>query len=234
MQTNNKDITILDIDDGITAWSFPIKSIVNDFNFLLERNEILWVCSSKQSITLKINFIPHPIQLQESESILLAYQKESWHVDIQDLNMGLICVVITLKALHALIAANFNEDNMDESSVDYSQMSKVVSLSPKILSELSSLFTNKDSGIFKGLQRKGKFLTAFSAMMEKVFGKVTDQCPFQMDRVTEQKIRDVRSLIIQDLSLLPDTQQLSFSVDIPKTILKQGFKFIYGKSRKLT
>lgn len=230
MKSTNPNIKVLEIEEGINAWSIPMDSRATQFSFSLERNEILWMSSSKNSISAESSFIPHPIVLNESESMFLAYPREPWTIDIQDEHKSLLCVVISLNALHRLIEANFDEDNIDQEELDYSDMSKVVSLSPKVMSELTALFTGEDVSIFKGLQRKGKFLSAFSSMMEKLFGNMTDQCPFQMDRVTEQKIRDVRSLIIEDLSLQPDMQQLSFTADIPKSILKQGFKHLYGKS----
>ena len=230
LKTQNPDIKSFIIDDGIIG---ILPSTIEDgsqFQLSLNRNHILWLSCLKECISANPSFMHPGIELGESESIFLAYPKDDWEIEIQDENESALCLVISLAALHKLIEVNFDENNLEHIDFDYSKFSKAMSLSPRVMSDLSSLFSGNDISIFKGLQKKGKFLSAFSAMMEKLFGKVADQCPFQMDRKTEQKIRSVRNLIVNDLSRLPDTQELSFTADIPKTILKQGFKHLYGKS----
>ncbi len=230
MKTHHRDIKSFKIDDGIYGLTTPVNGKMNSFHLTLERNEILWLSCLNQHFLAKPSFMPHVVKLAESESMFLAFPRDSWEIEISDQPENMLSLVISLTALHDLIEVNFDENKIEHDDLDYTQISKVVSLSPKVMADLSSLFTGDDISIFKGLQRKGKFLSAFSAMMEKLFGKVADQCPFQMDRKTEQKIRSVRNMIVNDLSKLPDTQTLSFTADIPKSILKQGFKHLYGKS----
>ena len=227
---DQKNFHFVQITDGINGIAWDSNSKEKRISLTLQPNEMIWVCSPNEKTQIEIDTGFPTMDIGTSESILLVHPKSEWQVDISDHNRTTMCFVIELKTLHELLVADYREDKLSDYTIDYSQISKVISLSPKVLNALASVFSNANDSPFHHIEIKGNFLLAFSTLMEKLFGNKAHSCPFQMNRETEEKIRFVRNNIVNNLNAQPDVLKLSFEVNIPKTILKQGFQHVYGKS----
>ena len=223
-----QNLTAKSIDKGVMGFYALDNDDACNRSIVLSQNEMIWVCSSSE-VEINSEALNNSYLLQNSESVLLTHPPSEWNINIRSKQGEFCFFIISLQALHELLSADFNEDNMDY-AIDYSQISKVVSLSPKIMNSLAVIFSRSKKSPFHHIEKKGNFLLAFSIMMEKLFGNREHACPFQMNRATEEKIRFVRNNIVNNLSDQPDVLKLSFEVNIPKTILKQGFQHVYGKS----
>jgi AraC-like DNA-binding protein len=77
---------------------------------------------------------------------------------------------------------------------------------------------------------QAKFLELFSLIMNASFGNPLDSCPVIINREIEQKLQKARRHVIENLDTPPDPDSLAIELSIPRSTLKEGFKYIYGKT----
>ena len=218
------------IDTGVHGFR-PLKNLLSyEFGLTLANNELVWICSEEDELVVNNHSTNERISVLGSEAILLTYPKSSWDISIHCKKGTFHFFVISLRSLHEYLSADFNEDNLEREDIDYSKASKVVHLKPHVSSHLMSIFQSSNDSYFQRMEGKGKFILAFSNFLEQLFGNTNAQCPFKMSSDIEEKIRTAHQLIIKDLSHSPDPTQLSYEVNVSKTKLQEGFKFLYGMS----
>ena len=97
------------------------------------------------------------------------------------------------------------------------------------LQDIDRIFVQGLESRFGNISRRGAFLMAFATFLETVFGHPLAQCPFHIDLETEQKIRRAQEILVADLHDMRDIGELARETNLPKTVLKEGFEYLYGK-----
>jgi AraC-like DNA-binding protein len=77
--------------------------------------------------------------------------------------------------------------------------------------------------------RRGAFLSSLAMLLDALFGHPLAQCPFHIDIETEQKIRRAQEILVADLHDMRDIADLARETNLPRTLLKEGFEYLYGK-----
>jgi AraC-like DNA-binding protein len=168
--------------------------------------------------------------LQVNSSVFF-HASGPWQVQIkcsgktQTLGFG-----ITLTALHDLLAVEFDASKSAENSkMDYSRLTQMITLTPRHLQDIDNVFVQSNESRFGTIARKGAFLCSFATLLETFYGKQLSQCPFHIDFETEQKIRKAHEILVADLQVMPDIPSLARATNLPRTVLKEGFEYMYGK-----
>lgn len=202
-----------------------------DDHYECTRKCIYIVCCKSGRLDLVTTFIPHPITLSHGEVIFLAHPTSSWQMTtlLQEDSRYYI-LRLTLERLHALISASFREEAEGEQNITYKDLMKVLPVSPTTVSIFDQLLYNELSPPFHKIYAQAKFLELFSLIMNASFGKRMDECPVIINREVEQKLQRVRRYVIENIQDTPDPDHIAVELDIPRNTLKEGFKYIYGKS----
>jgi AraC-like DNA-binding protein len=188
-------------------------------------------CKTGQ-INIHTSFIPHPITLSQGEVIFLAFPKGSWGMNIKLQKKSHYYIMsLTLEKLHALISASFSEEGVNrQENFNYQDLMKVLPISPATVNIFDQLLYNQLRPPFQKIFVQAKFLELFSLIMNSSFGNPIDACPVIINREVEQKLQQARRYVIEHIHLPPDPDALAVELEIPRNTLKEGFKYIYGKS----
>lgn len=196
------------------------------------QKSIYIVCCRTGKLDLVTSFIPHPLTLSRSEVIFLAHPASSWHMTAAFHEDSQYYVLrLTLERLHALISASFRESDLDgDQGITYQDLMKVLPISPSTTTIFDQLLYNELTPPFHRIYTQGKFLELFSLIMNASFGKRMDECPVIINREVEQILQQVRRHVIENIQETPDPDAIAIELEIPRNTLKEGFKYIYGKS----
>lgn len=190
------------------------------------------VCCKKGQVDIHTSFIPHPITLSNGEVIFLAFPKGSWGMNIKLLQDSHYYIMrLTLEKLHALISASFSQEELDrQEDINYQDLMKVLPVSPVTVNIFDQLLYNQMRPPFQKIFIQAKFLELFSLIMNTSFGNPLDACPVIINREVEQKLQQARRHVIEHIHQPPNPDALAIELEIPRNTLKEGFKYIYGKS----
>lgn len=201
-----------------------------DDHFECTRKCIYIVCCKSGRLGLVTTFIPHPVTLSHGEVIFLAHPTSAWQMTtVLHEDSQYYILRLTLERLHTLISASFQEQDENQ-NISYKDLMKVLPVSPTTVSIFDQLLYNELSPPFHRIYSQAKFLELFSLIMNASFGKKMDECPVIINREVEQKLQKVRRYVIENIQEIPDPDQIAIEMDIPKNTLREGFKYIYGKS----
>jgi AraC-like DNA-binding protein len=107
---------------------------------------------------------------------------------------------------------------------------KLIPVSPALQMCFEQLLHHKIQHPFQAIFERAKFLEIFSLIMESAFGQRLDACPVMMSPAIEQKIQHVRRHIIDHIEESPNPDQLAVTYELPRQTLKEGYKYMYGKT----
>ena len=190
------------------------------------------LCCKTGKTEIETSFIPHPISLSQSEAIFLAFPRGPWQlINKLNKNSQVFVLRLSLQKLHELISASFNPGEMNrQDNFNLQDLMKVIPVSPSLVNIFDQLLYNSLQPPFDHIFLKAKFLELFSVLMSASFSKSMEACPVVLNREVELKLQEARRKIIENLETTPDPDALAFELEIPRTTLKEGFKYIYGKS----
>jgi len=194
--------------------------------------ELVLFCVRQGQLILQASFIPHPLELASGEAIFLAFPRNEWQVKIIG---GATCEFYTIKMevgkLHQLMNPAFNTKSLNqESRLNMRDLMRMIPVSPALILCFDQLIHHKLNPPFAALFEQAKFLEIFSLVMESAFGQPGEVCPVALSPAIEYKLSRVRQHIMENIDEVPDPDQLAHRYELPRNTLKEGYKFIYGKS----
>jgi AraC-like DNA-binding protein len=220
----------LTVDNGVKSF----RMLLDDnqiINLEMSSTELLWLITMKGNESLSLPGEEVERNMVQGNSSVFFYARGPWQVQIkssgkaQTLGFG-----ITLTALHDLLAVEFDASKSAENSkMDYSRLTQIISLTPRHLQDIDNVFLQSDESRFGTIARRGAFLSSFATLLETFYGKQLSQCPFHIDFETEQKIRKAHEILVADLQDMRDIPSLARETNLPRTVLKEGFEYLYGK-----
>ncbi len=197
-----------------------------------EPSQIYLFCVKQGRIGLHVSFIPHPLELGSSEAIFLAYPRGDWQISIlPEVGTEFYVMHMEVATLHKLINPSFDEHHLEAApKVNMRDLMRLIPVNPSLMSCFEQIIHHKLSPPFKQIFEKAKFLEIFSLLMESSFGQPMEACPVAMSPTIENKLQQVRRHIIEHLDETPDPDKLAILFELPRNTLREGYKYVYGKS----
>lgn len=194
--------------------------------------DIYFFCVNKGAVSLLASFIPHPLELDTSEAIFLAYPRDQWNVRVRaEAGSEIYFMQMQVSTLHKLINPAFDEHHLESvPKVNMRDLMKLIPINPALMMCFDQLIHHKMITPFREIFEKAKFLEIFSLLMESSFGQPMEACPVMMSPAIEIKLQQVRRHIIQHLDETPDPDQLSVLYELPRNTLREGYRYVYGKT----
>jgi AraC-like DNA-binding protein len=195
-------------------------------------DEVLLLCVKNGHLVLQASFIPHPLEVSDCEAIFLAFPRGSWQVRlIHQPDTEVFMIRMDVARLHTLIQPSFNTQKLATANQrNMRDLMRLIPVSPTLMSCFDQIVHHKIHPPFNALYEQAKFLEIFSLIMESVFSKNTDACPVLMSPAIENKIHHVRRHIISNLQETPDPDHLAVIYELPRNTLKEGYRYLYGKT----
>lgn len=194
--------------------------------------DIYLFCVKQGHVRIQTSFIPHPLELNGGEAIFLAFPKAPWQAKvIHQAGTELFTVEMEASKLHTLINPVFDQSQLDAAKkLNMRDLMKLIPVNPSLLVCFDQLVHHKLQLPFQAIFEQAKFLEIFSLIMESAFGQHLDACPVMMTPAIESKIHQVRRHIINNLETVPDPDQLAVVYELPRNTLKEGYRYIFGKT----
>lgn len=197
-----------------------------------DTRDIYMFCVKQGKLVLHASFIPHPLELNTSEAIFLAYPRSGWTIKGQSFEGADFYVMkMDVAALHKLINPSFDDQHLGGGQqMNMRDLMRLIPVNPSIMICFEQLMHHKLRAPFHSLFEKAKFFEIFSLLMESAFGQPMDACPVAMSPAIEVKLQQVRRHIIERLDEVPDPDKLAVLYELPKNTLREGYRFVYGKT----
>ena len=194
--------------------------------------DIFLFCVKQSCIQLYVPFIPHPLELCAGESIFLAYPMGEWNVRLSaEASTELFVIQMEASAFHKILNPSFDEQKLETGHrVNMKDLMRIIPVSPSMMSCFDQLLYHKLNPPFGAMFEKAKFLEIFSQILESSFGQPLESCPVAMSPAIESKLNKVRRHIIDHVGEAPDPDRLAVLYDLPRNTLREGYRFIYGKT----
>jgi AraC-like DNA-binding protein len=194
--------------------------------------EIYFFSARQGRIELQVSFIPHPLELGAGEGIFLAFPKNIWHLKIQaDPSTEFFVMKMEVSTLHKLINPSFDEHQLEPShNMNMRNLMRLIPITPVMMNCFDQLLHHNLSQPFDSMFKRAKFLEIFSQLMESSFGQPMDACPVAMSPAIEIKLSQVRRHIIEHVDEIPDPDKLARLYELPRNTLREGYRFVYGKT----
>lgn len=194
--------------------------------------DVLLISLKTGQLQIQTSFIPHPLQLNAAEAIFLAFPKGKWEAKlIHTAGTHYYITHIDAGTLHTLINPAFEGHQLENTSrYNLRDLMKLIPLNPTLLISFDQLVHHKMKPPFSGMFEQAKFLEIFSLVMETAFGQRMDACPVILSPVIEQKIQQVRRHIVDHIEEIPDPDQLALIYDLSRNTLREGYRYLFGKT----
>lgn len=226
--TATRTIAIKDMAT-IQAWQGQRKETLN---WACNPMDVYLYCARQGKVSIQTSFIPHPIVLTGGEAIFLAYPKGEWqsHCLIQA-DTEFFTIRMEAGMLHKMINPAFDTQQLETiRPVSMKDLMKLIPVNPSLLLCFDQLVYHKIQPPFNTLFEQAKFLEIFSLIMESAFGQHLETCPVMLSPAIEHKIHQVRRHIVENLDTIPDPDQLAVLYELPRNTLKEGYRFLFGKT----
>lgn len=200
--------------------------------FNAEAADIFLFCVKKGDAVLQASFIPHPLEIASSEAIFLAFPRGQWSIT-QILESGSEAFVVRMEttALHRLIDPRFDKQHFESAQkINLRDLMRLIPVNPSLMLCFEQLVHNRMQPHFGKIFQKAKFLEIFSLLMEAAFHQTPEICPVAMSPSIEGKLQQVRRHIMEHLDESPDPEELALLYELPKTTLREGYRYVYGKT----
>ena len=220
----------LNVDDGVKAFRVFLDEN-QTFSLDLATTEMLWLITRKGNAEVRAPGEETWVPMGGASSSVYFHLRAPWQLHLKSTPKAHVFgFSISLSALHTILAVDFDADrSKDANGMDYNRLAQMIVLTPRHLQEIDNVFVQSDESRFGSIARRGAFLCAFATLLETFYGKQLAQCPFHIDFDTEQKIRKAQELLVSDLHDMPDLNALAREMNLPRTVLKEGFEYLYGK-----
>ena len=218
-----QDLATLSVHDCHSNSSLSMEAMPMD---------VYLFCVRQGQICLHASFIPHPLELTSGDAIFLAFPKSDWHVKIvYPTDTIFYTCKMSVGSLHKILQPSFDEKQLENApQVHMKDLMKLIPVSMPVMLCFDQLFHHKLQPPLRAVFEHGKFLEIFSLILDAAFGKQADSCPVMLSHAIENKIHQVRRHIMENVDEVPDPDTLALQYDIPRQTLKEGYRYIYGKT----
>ena len=200
--------------------------------FRCQAMDVYLLCARQGKVRIQSSFIPHPLELSGGEAIFLAYPKGEWQTRlIWEADTEYYIVQMEASTLHTMINPAFDSQQINQAKlVNMRDLMKLIPVNPSLLLCFDQLVHHKIQPPFHAIFEQAKFMEIFSLIMEAAFGQHLEACPVMLSPAIEHKIHLVRRHIIDNLDTIPDPDELAVTFELPRNTLKEGYRYLFGKT----
>lgn len=184
----------------------------------------------KEQAKLFFNQGRYNIEIAENKSLLLYNPVQDLPMDLElPSNSQIVSVLISIKKLHTFFTSEagiihfLSDDNKDKKY--YSDKN----ITSKELVVLNQIMKHNGPKNMEKLYLKAKIYELLSIYFQPDENDFQN-CPFLEEEENVEKIKQVKSIIIERMAEPPSLKELAEEVDLPLHYLKDGFKQIYGET----
>lgn len=216
---NNKNFKVLHLTNKTEENQY--------FKYLVKSNHIQLYFSKNNESTVAFNLEHCAIKLNELNSYSVYFKDAETTLLFQlPKNSETVAIFISIDFFHSLFADNSNvlfNFNLGKPIIEPKKISHSVSL---ILNQITNY---KLSPSLKSIYIQGKIYELLSHYFTPSNYDIDEEsCPFIANEETVSKIKQVKEIIIEQMSNPPSLTELAREVGLNIKKLKTGFKDVYG------
>jgi AraC-like DNA-binding protein len=184
------------------------------------------------AVLVENSFSSSPSDISAAEGLWLAFPKGKWSTRLHT-SAGAVFYLLDMnaKVFHNLINPLFDSHQLESApKINMRDMARQMAIAPSLMVCFDQLCFQKLQKPFQSLFEQAKFFEIFSLLMEATLGHHADACPVMMTPAIEDKIHQVRRHIISRPDETPDPDQLALSYELPRNTLKEGYRYLFGKT----
>lgn len=195
-------------------------------------SDIFIVCARQGDLSVQASFIPHPISLRAGEAIFLANPMSTWKLDwIFSPQAAWYTLIIPADRFHEILRPGFEVERLKKTAgFNFRDLMKRIPVTPTLLMGFEQLLYHKVQPTFGSLFEQAKFLEILSLLLDAAFGQPVETCPVAMSPAITEKLHDVRYHVMTHIDEEPDADHLALAFDLPRATLREGFRYIFGKT----
>ncbi len=225
-------LELLEIESG-----FSILKINNDQDSVYEyirdckRDIIQFHFSLKDQALLLFNHGSYSVPVNKDTSLMLYNPQKvlPFHLHLEP-HSKYLALLISIEKFHSFFTLEsgliqfLNEENRSK------HFYKEKDLESNEIVVLNQIFNNNLHNSLEKLYSKGKVFELLSLYFNPSSKEEAQQCPFLEDDENVEKIRKAKNILIENMSNPPGLSNLSYQVNLPLQLLKDGFKQVYGNT----
>lgn len=198
------------------------------FEFTPDR--IILICVREGKLQMNTKAVPHQLELHTGEALFLANPAEPWSLNWSTSGpMTAYMMNMEMGGFHRLLGADLHK-SAPTVNVSFHDLMRRIAVSPSLMMGFESMTNHKLQPPYSKLYEQGKFLEQFSLIMDAAFGPTITSCPVALSPASEKKLHEVRRYIMQSIAEDPDPDFLALEFDLSRQTLREGFKFLFGKT----
>ncbi len=149
---------------------------------------------------------------------------------------SMLSIILSIKELHSIFGSSFGRDEqaVNEFMESYKMKSFFTArdMTPSISVITHQFFNGVNRPDVQKIFQQGKVMEFLSLYMDSphTSEELKDQCPFMMDAMEMNKIKEARNIIIENMIDPPSLKSLAKMVGTNEFKLKAGFRFVFGNS----
>ncbi len=149
---------------------------------------------------------------------------------------GMLSFVMSIKELHSIFGSSFGgEESAVKEFMESYKMRKFFTereMTPSISVIIHQFFNGINRPDMQKIYQQGKVMEFLSLYMDRPQSveETKEHCPFVMDALEMDKIKEARDIIIENMIDPPSLKSLARMVGTNEFKLKVGFRYVYGNS----
>lgn len=218
----SQDVYIALLDNNTAATDTILKGI--------DKRYIQFYFCTKGSLTFNFNNGIYKINLTEGRSFLFYYPSLDLPLSLNIHADSKVCIVVlSIEKLYQLFAEHGIQDNFI-SNINLKQFYQEKISTPQIQLALNQIEENNMAPQFERLYLIGKMYELFTLYFSSPTMEETEQNPFISNVVQAKKIKEIRNMLLENLTNPPSIKEIVQRYSISEYLLKDGFKKLYNNT----
>lgn len=198
--------------------------------FKFSSDRIVLICVREGILQMTTQVSPTQIDVHSGEAIFLANPSGEWSLHWNVTGPSTIYVInLEMTGFHKLLGVDMHR-GAHSGTKSFQDLQKRIAVNPSQLMGFEMMMHHKLHPPYSTIYEQGKFLEQFSLIMDAAFGPTDTSCPVALTPATERKLYEIRRYIMQSIEEEPDPDFLALEYDISRLTLREGFKYLFGKT----
>lgn len=196
----------------------------------IDKRYIQFYFCTKGSLTFNFNNGIYKINLVEGRSFLFYYPSLDLPLSLNINADSKVCIVVlSIEKLYQLFAEHGIQDNFI-SNINLNQFYQEKIFTPQIHTLLNQIETLNMPPQFERLYLIGKMYELFTLYFSSPTLEETEQNPFISNEAQAKKIKEIRNMLLENLTNPPSIKEICKNYSISEYLLKDGFKKLYNNT----
>jgi len=218
----SEDVFIALLDNNTASTETILKGI--------DKRYIQFYFCTKGSLTFNFNNGIYKINLVEGRSFLFYYPSLDLPLSLNINAESKACIVVlSIEKLYQMFSEYSIQDNFI-SNINLKQFYQEKIFTPQIKLVLTQIEELNLGPQFEKLYLIGKMYELFTLYFSSPTIEETDQNPFISNENQAKKIKQIRNMLLDNLTKPPSIKEITTQYSISEYLLKDGFKKLYNNT----